>query len=73
MCQVDKGNNLKRQIHTMLLNLICDFYDKLSYLKNLPCSTSEIPQRVTGYDFHSILWHTRKVILLLFEYFYAHP
>lgn len=51
--QVDKGNNLKRQTHTMLLNLICDFYDQVLYLHSLPCSTLEIPQRMTGYDFHS--------------------
>lgn len=53
--QVDKGNNLKRQTHTMLLNPLCDFYDQVLHLQSLSCSTLEIPQRMAGYDFHPFL------------------
>lgn len=65
ICQVDKGNNLKRQTHTMLLNPICDFYDQVQYLQSLPCSTLEIPQRMTGYDFnHFLLWRKHNFIIV---------
>lgn len=63
--QVDKRNNLKRQIHTMLLNPICDFYDQVLYLQSLPCSTLEILQRMTGYDFHVfLLWRKSNFIVV---------